>query len=32
MELYESPIVIINEPNAVDIFNGFSYLKEKDAE
>ncbi|MFA4829079.1 MAG: N-6 DNA methylase [Thermodesulfovibrionales bacterium] len=25
----ESPIVIINEPNAVDIFNGFSYLKEK---
>lgn len=25
----ESPVVIINEPNAVDIFNGLSYLKEK---
>lgn len=25
----ESPVVIINEPNTVDIFNGLSYLKEK---
>ncbi|PIU84002.1 MAG: hypothetical protein COS68_01060 [Elusimicrobia bacterium CG06_land_8_20_14_3_00_38_11] len=25
----ESPVVIINEPNAVEIFNGFAYLKEK---
>ncbi len=25
----ESPIVIINEPNTVEIFNGFSYLKNK---
>ncbi len=25
----ESPIVIINEPNAVEIYNGFSYLKDK---
>lgn len=24
----ESPVVIINEPNSVDIFNGLSYLKE----
>ena len=27
----ESPVVIINEPNAVEIFNGFSYLKDKSA-
>ena len=25
----ESPIVIINEPDAVEIYNGFSYLKDK---
>jgi len=25
----ESPVVIINEPNTVEIFNGLSYLKEK---
>lgn len=25
----ESPIVIINEPNSVEIYNGFSYLKTK---
>ncbi len=25
----ESPIVIINEPNTIDIFNGLSYLKKK---
>lgn len=27
----ESPVIIINEPNAVEIFNGFSYLKDKSA-
>lgn len=25
----ESPVVIINEPNTVEIFNGFSYLKKQ---
>jgi 16S rRNA G966 N2-methylase RsmD len=25
----ESPVVIINEPDTVEIFNGFSYLKDK---
>ena len=27
----ESPVVIINEPDSVEIFNGFSYLKEKES-
>lgn len=25
----ESPVIIINEPNVVEIFNGFSFLKDK---
>ena len=28
----ESPIVIINEPNAVEIYNGFSYLKNEECQ